>query len=85
MILAALWGMVISGMVGFVLVIRGPSPADRLVAADALSVIFTMVLVLLSLYIETPFLLDVALAFSVLSITDMLLMAKYFEHGELHK
>ena len=44
-----------------------------------------MVLVLLSLYIETPFLLDVALAFSMLSFADMLLMAKYFEHGELHK
>jgi Multisubunit Na+/H+ antiporter, MnhF subunit len=85
MILAALWGMVISGMIGFVRVILGPSAADRLVAADALSVIFTMVLVLLSLYLETSFLLDVALAFSVLSFADMLLMAKYFEHGELHK
>ena len=85
MILAALWGMVISGLIGFVRVVTGPSPADRLVAADALSVIFTMVLVLLSLCIETPFLLDVALAFSMLSFADMLLMAKYFEHGELHK
>ncbi len=85
MILAALWGMVISGMIGFIRVVTGPSVADRLVAADALSVIFTMVLVLLSLYIKTPFLLDVALAFSMLSFVDMLLMAKYFEHGELHK
>jgi multicomponent Na+:H+ antiporter subunit F len=85
MILFALWGMVISGMIGFVRVVTGPSAADRLVAADALSVIFTMLLVLLSLYIETPFLLDVALAFAMLSFADMLLMAKYFEHGELYK
>ena len=82
MILIALWGMAISGMIGFVRVVTA---ADRLVAADALSVIFTMVLVLLSLYIETPFLLDVALAFSMLSFADMLLMAKYFEQGELYK
>ncbi len=54
MILAALWGMVISGMIVFVRVILGPYSADRLVAADALSVIFTLVLVLLSLYSKRP-------------------------------
>jgi multicomponent Na+:H+ antiporter subunit F len=29
--------------------------------------------------------LDIALAFAVLAFADVLIMAKYFEHGELHR
>jgi len=39
---------------------------------------------LLSLVFENGVFLDIALAFAVLAFADVLIMAKYFEHGELH-
>lgn len=84
MIYLALWGLAISALLGFGRVIVGPTVPDRIVAADTLSTILTTFLALLSLLFDNTVFLDVALAFAVLSFADVLIMAKYFEHGELH-
>jgi len=80
-----LWGLLLAACLGFWRVVVGPTVPDRIVAADTVATIFTTFLVVLSLFFENPVFLDVALAFAVLSFADVLIMAKYFEHGELHK
>ncbi len=84
MIYLALWGLAISALLGFWRVVVGPTVPDRIVAADTLSTILTTFLALLSLLFDDTVFLDVAIAFAVLSFADVLIMAKYFEHGELH-
>ncbi len=84
MIYLSLWGLLISALIGFWRVVVGPTVPDRIVAADTLSTILIAFLSVLSLLFENTVFLDVALAFAVLSFADVLIMAKYFEHGELH-
>ncbi|SMG34103.1 monovalent cation/H+ antiporter complex subunit F [Dethiosulfovibrio salsuginis] len=84
MIYLVLWGLGLSALLGFWRVIVGPTVPDRIVAADTLSTILTTFLAALALLFDNTVFLDVALAFAVLSFADVLIMAKYFEHGELH-
>ncbi len=84
MITAMIWTLMISAALGFWRVIAGPSVPDRIVAADALSIILTTTLALLGLVFDNPVFLDIAIAFAVLAFADVLIMAKFFEHGELH-
>jgi len=84
MITAMIWTLMISAALGFWRVITGPSVPDRIVAADALSIILTTTLALLGLVFNNPVFLDIAIAFAVLAFADVLIMAKFFEHGELH-
>ncbi|KUK41968.1 MAG: Multiple resistance and pH regulation protein F [Thermovirga lienii] len=85
MIYLTLWGLLIAALGGFYRVVVGPTVPDRIVAADAMTVIMTTALAVLSLIFENGVFLDIALAFAILSFADVLIMAKYFEHGELHK
>lgn len=85
MIPLVLWGLLISSALAFWRVIVGPTVPDRIVAADTLSILLTTTLAVLSLFFGNPVFLDVALAFAVLAFADVLIMAKYFEHGELHR
>jgi multicomponent Na+:H+ antiporter subunit F len=84
MITAMIWTLMISAALGFWRVIVGPTVPDRIVAADALSIILTTTLALLGLVFNNPVFLDIAIAFAVLAFADVLIMAKFFEHGELH-
>jgi len=85
MICLTLWGLLVAALGGFYRVVVGPTVPDRIVAADAMTVIMTTALAVLSLVFENGVFLDIALAFAILSFADVLIMAKYFEHGELHK
>jgi len=85
MIYLTLWGLLVAALGGFYRVVVGPTVPDRIVAADAMTVIMTTALAVLSLVFENGVFLDIALAFAILSFADVLIMAKYFEHGELHK
>ena len=80
-----LWGLLRTAARGFWRVVVGPTIPDRIVAADTLSTLLTTFIVLLGLRFRNAVFLDVALAFAVLSFADVLIMAKYFEHGELHR
>lgn len=84
MIVIIIWALMISAALGFWRVIAGPTVPDRIVAADAMSIVLTTTLALLGLVFENPLFLDIAIAFAVLAFADVLIMAKFFEHGELH-
>ena len=58
--------------------IKGPTVFDRVVAADAMGVMFLIVLVLVGLYYQREIFIDVALIFGLLMFIDVLVMAKYF-------
>lgn len=80
-----IWTILIAALLGFAAVVRGPTVGDRLVASDAVATMLTMVIVVAALQLRQPVFLDVALALAVLSFADLLIMAKYLEHGELHQ
>jgi len=60
---------------------KGPTPADRIIALDNLTIIITAGLVLLSLVFERYIYLDVALIYGVLSFIGVLTLARYMEDG----
>ena len=66
-------------------VVRGPEIQHRIIAADAMAVIISMIIVLLAVKFSEVSLLDVCLVFALLSFADVLILAKYFEKGELQK
>jgi len=85
MISLILGGLLFSAAIAFCRLILGPTVPDRIVAAGTLSIILTTTLVVLSIVFRNNLFLDVALAFALLAFVDILIMAKYFEHGELHR
>lgn len=64
-------------------VIRGPSPADRIIAVDILGVLIIGVLALLGLHYDQGFFLDIALIWALLSFVASLAFAKVLEGRRL--
>ncbi|MFW6238501.1 MAG: monovalent cation/H+ antiporter complex subunit F [Halanaerobiales bacterium] len=65
--------------------IFGPTITDRLIAADTIGIFMSIVILLLGIYFNISLLIDLVLAYAVLLFVDILIFAKYFEHGELYK
>ncbi|MFO7819531.1 MAG: monovalent cation/H+ antiporter complex subunit F [Halanaerobacter sp.] len=80
MIEAIIIAILLSIMLTFYRVIKGPTVFDRIAAADAIGIMFLLILVLLSLYFQRDIFIDVAIVFSLLLFTDTLIMAKYFSN-----
>jgi multicomponent Na+:H+ antiporter subunit F len=70
--------ILISILLTFYRVIKGPTVFDRIAASDTIGIMFLLILVLLSLYFDRAIFIDVAIVFSLLLFTDTLIMAKYF-------
>lgn len=66
-------------------VIVGPTLTDRLIAADTIGIFMSMVMLLIGLHYNIELMVDIVLAYAVLLFVDILIFAKYFEHGELYK
>jgi multicomponent Na+:H+ antiporter subunit F len=77
--------LVILGIITSYRVIYGPTITDRLIVADIIGIFMLMVLLLIGLYYNIVLLIDIALAYAVLNVVDILIFAKYFEHRELYK
>jgi len=60
-------------------VVRGPSPADRIVAVDILGILIIGMLALLGLFYEQGFFMDIALIWALLSFIASLAFAKTLE------
>lgn len=75
----ALGLLALSGLMGFYRVFAGPSHADRIVAADALSLMATMVLIIMSALFNSPLYLDIALLYAVLSFVGIIILAHIME------
>jgi len=74
--------IVLSTILTFYRVIKGPSVPDRIVAMYSIGVMSLLVLVLLSYYFNREIFIDVALVYGVLLFIDVLIMAKYFRNLE---
>jgi len=64
-------------------VIRGPSPADRIIAVDILGILTIAVLALLGLTYDQGFFMDIALIWALLSFVASLAFAKILEGRRL--
>ncbi len=64
-------------------VIRGPSPADRIIAVDILGILIIGVLALLGLHYDQGFFMDIALIWALLSFVASLAFAKVLEGRRL--
>ncbi len=74
--------ILISAFLTFYRVIKGPSVPDRIAAMDSIGVMFLVILVLLSFYLDRKIFIDVALVYGILLFVDVLIMAKYFGKPE---
>ncbi len=77
--------LVLLSIVSSYRLIKGPTITDRLIAADTIIIFFSMVIMLLALFINIRMLIDIVLAYAVLLFVDVLIFAKYFEYKELYK
>ncbi len=59
----------------------GPTPADRVVAVDAMTTITTALLVILGLLMERYIYLDISLVYAALAFIATLAIARYLEGG----
>jgi multicomponent Na+:H+ antiporter subunit F len=64
-------------------VIKGPSVADRVVAIDIIGIIVVGICVVLSIRTEKAFLIDIGIAWIILSFIGTLTMAKYLGRRKL--
>lgn len=63
-------------------IVVGPSPYDRLLGLNVVSVLISVIFITFSMETEMGFLLDIALVFIVLNFVATLGFAKYLERGE---
>ena len=82
LLLYLILAIVLSAVLTFYRVIKGPSTPDRIVAMNSIGVMFLLVLVLLSYYFERKIFIDVALVYGVLIFIDVLIMIKYLGKPE---
>ncbi|MGV0949645.1 MAG: monovalent cation/H+ antiporter complex subunit F [Azonexus sp.] len=61
--------------------LKGPSPADRVVAFDVLTIISVTAIVLIALAEGRGIYLDVALVYALLSFLGVIVVARYLERG----
>ncbi len=74
---AAIAISILTALVTFIRVIVGPTHADRIVAASVIATMIFALIVLLSVSLDEPAMLDVALVYAVLQFVDLIVYAKY--------
>ena len=73
-----LMAILLSAIITFYRVIKGPTVFDRIAAMDSIGVMFLVILVLLAYFFERSIFIDVALIYGILLFVDVIIMAKYF-------
>jgi multicomponent Na+:H+ antiporter subunit F len=61
--------------------IKGPTPADRVVAFDVMSIVSISFIVFIALLGDRLIYLDVALVYALLSFLGVIVFARYLERG----
>lgn len=61
--------------------LKGPSSADRMVAADAADILVCCAMVLFALYSGRGIYLDIAIICALLGIVDTMLVGRFLEKG----
>jgi multicomponent Na+:H+ antiporter subunit F len=73
--------LALSALLGGYKLIRFRESSNKVVVLDVVTTITTGVLVVLSALIDTPFLLDIALVYAILSFAAVLLVSRYLERS----
>ncbi|MFK5985586.1 MAG: monovalent cation/H+ antiporter complex subunit F [Pseudomonadota bacterium] len=74
--------LLLATLMSFYRLLFGPSNADRVISADALSLIASVFLVVLALLFDSILYLDIALIYAVLSFVGIIALAKVIETGK---
>lgn len=72
---------VLSLMISFIRLLKGPTPSDRAVALDAMTVVGISIIVFLSYYFQRVIYLDIAVVYGLLSFLGVIAIARYLEGG----
>lgn len=75
----------IAGIICLIRIFLGPSAPDRVIALDALTVLVSTIMVVLSVYYSNPLFLDISIVYVILAFTGTIAIAKYLEGKELGK
>jgi len=73
--------ILLSMVLSFVRLLRGPSLVDRVVALDSMTIVSISIIVYLALYFQREIYLDVALVYGLLSFIGVVAVARYVEGG----
>jgi multicomponent Na+:H+ antiporter subunit F len=65
----------------FVRFLKGPTPADRVVALDAMTISGISIIVFIALNANRIIYLDVAIVYALLSFLGVIAVARYLERG----
>ena len=65
----------------FYRLIKGPSPADRMVAGDNMDILISLAMILFSLYSGRGIYLDISIITAMLGIIDTMLIGRYLDRG----
>lgn len=71
----------IAMVLAFIRFLKGPSPADRVVALDAMTICGIVFIVFLAMRAENIMYLDVAMVYALLSFLGVIVVARYLEGG----
>ena len=77
----ALMLIIVAALMSLWRMIFGPTTADRIISADALSLIATVVLVFLALIFDSSLYLDIALIYAVLAFIGIIALSRVIESG----
>jgi multicomponent Na+:H+ antiporter subunit F len=80
----SLWFLIALSALCIIRVVLGPTVADRVVAIDILGIIVVGICVILSISTGRSFLIDIGIAWIILSFIGTLTMAKYLERRKLN-
>lgn len=69
--------LLLSIALAFIRLVRGPAPADRVVALDLISVLVVAFLAVCSIYAEETSYLDVAIAFALIAFLGTVALARF--------
>ena len=71
----------VMAILNFYRLIKGPTPADRMCAGDAMDILICSALVLYSIYSGRMIYLDIAIITAMLGIIDTMLVGRYLDMG----
>lgn len=69
----------VSVLLIFIRFLKGPTLQDRAIALDMFTTVSTSFLVILSLFFENSYFLDISLVYSIISFISVIAISKYLE------
>lgn len=84
--IVGMFSLIAIGCINFLVLLRliiGPTPADRIMSLDVLTVNAIIMLVLFGIIRNTTIFFEVAMAFAILSFMGTVALGFFFERGDI--